>query len=301
MYEKIIENNEAFEVMLICTTAMSNTLTKAFSADAKKVISFVGAAYSLDDATIRQCAKVILGDLMALSLTNDRLALYRGRTENDTYTDIDALFDMKANVMAKFEMLPQQTPTVNAEWFNYSHYMAYNAIVRYGVLLQTATSGEVWPAMVSGVLTALGVGCKEDKGKAIERLKQCSLWGYTPAILLLAHVYELDGNEQKASDYKKIYDLCVQYMLLGKTELPKTEKVNDFVKETFAVISSVFYDVVLGFKEKNINYSFVEAISSPSLSFKEIMHYINNFQGSPDNWRDVTNPSFNVSKRKLGF
>ncbi len=301
MYEKIIENNEAFEVMLICTTAMSNALSKAFTADAKKVVSFVGAAYSLDDATIRQCAKVILGDLMSLSLTNDRLAMYRGRGAENTYEDVDALFDMKANVMSKFERLPQQTPTLNAEWFNYSHYMAYNAIIRYDVLLQTATTGEVWPAMVSGVLTALGIGCEEDKGKAIERLKQCAMWGYTPAILLLSHVYALNGDDQSAADFKRIYTLCKKYMLLGKTELPKNEEANTFVKETFAVISSIFYDVVLGYCRPNINYSFVEAISSPSLSFTDIMHYINNFQGSQDNWRDVTNPSFTVSKRKLGF
>ena len=95
MYEKIIENNEAFEVMLICTTAMANNLTPAFSEDAKRVVEFIGKAYSLDDATTALCSSVILGELMSLSLTNDRLALYRGRSAGDPQTELDPLFDMK--------------------------------------------------------------------------------------------------------------------------------------------------------------------------------------------------------------
>ncbi|MBO7390531.1 MAG: hypothetical protein J6U39_03700 [Clostridia bacterium] len=301
MYEKIIENNEAFEVMLICTTAMSNATSPAFEADARKVISFVGEAYSMDPATLALCEDVILGDLMALSLTNDRLALYRGRSMSGSYSEIDPLFDMKANVMAKFSHLPEQTRTLNVEWFNYSHYMAYHPVVRYSTLLQTATTGEVWPAMTVGVLTALGIGCERNYLYAIERLKQCAYWGYTPALLLLSHTYELNGDVEKAVDFKTIHDLCRRYMLLGKTELPETESVNTFVKETFSVIASIFYDVVRGYDLPNINYSFVEAITSPALTFSEVMHFINNYQRTSANWRDVTNPSNDSRKRTVGF
>ena len=301
MYEKIIQNNEAFDMMLICTTAMSNSLSPAFEEDARKVIRFIGEAYSLDRPIIELCADVILGDLMALSLTADRFALYRGRSESSTYTDIDALFDMKANVMAKLEKLSEQTPSLNAAWFGYAHYMAYNPLIRYSILLQTAMTGEVWAAMTVGVLNALGIGCEQSYPSAIERLKQCAYWGHGPALLLLAHACALSGDSQKSEDYKAVADLCRRYMALGKTEIPEDEPVNTFVKETFALIASIYYDVVLGYKLPNINYSFIEAITSPKLSFLDAMHYINNFYGSRSNWRDVTNPPFNTTPKKLGF
>ena len=106
---------------------------------------------------------------------------------------------------------------------------------------------------------------------------------------------------EKAVDFKTIHDLCRRYMLLGKTELPETESVNTFVKETFSVIASIFYDVVRGYDLPNINYSFVEAITSPALTFSEVMHFINNYQRTSANWRDVTNPSNDSRKRTVGF
>ena len=301
MYEKIIQNNEAFDMMLICTTAMSNSLSPAFIEDAKKVIDFIGEAYSLEKPIIELCADVILGDLMALSLTADRLALYRSRSSDSIYSDLDALFDMKANVIAKLEKLPEETPTLNAAWFGYAHYMAYNPLIRYSILLQTAMTGEIWSAMTVGILTALGIGCKQSYSDAIERLKQCAFWGHSPALLLLAHAYSLNDELQKAADYTAVADLCRRYMALGKTELPENEPANTFVKETFAVISSIYYDVVLGYKLPNINFSFIEAITSPKLSFREVMHFINNFNGARANWRDVTNPSYDNTPKKLGF
>ena len=298
MYENIIQNSEAFQMMLVSTVMTGNTLSFAFERDAGQIIDFIGEAYALSQEIVSECKKVILGDLMALSLKGDRLALHKMRKNKMDLGEMNILFDMKSQAMALVERINEERRAINPEWFDYSHYMVYNPLLRYDVMKQTASTGELFSNRLVGIYSAIGIGCEKNNQAAIERFLQCGLWGDIPSIKLLAYVYGISGNDALAKDYSEVARLLSEYMMSGKTELPQGVAANEFVSKQFAKISSIYYDVVSGCNAPNLNFSFIEAICSPQLSHQDIMGYINDYARTA--WKEVTNPS-TKPRPKLGF
>ncbi len=299
--EAIFENYEAFYNMVLSTTIMSNAPTPEFIADSTAIIEFIGKAYKLSDEFIEYANSLILDKLITLGLTVDQQAVYASRQYGETYTDEDVLFDIKGDVLTKIQSIAENAnPEVNPNWFDYSHYKTYRASVRFAKINTTSASGNLIATRQAGILKILGIGCEKNVKEGIVRLTQCALWGDIPAMYLLAYAYDLDGNVEKARIMSELAEISNQYLKMGFTVLPKEvkDKYSEEAVSYYVYISTIKQDIVYAYDKKNIDFSFIEAVTSDELDYFDRMGFINNYERK--DWKDVTNSAVKPL-RKLGF
>lgn len=149
-------------------------------------------------------------------------------------------------------------------------------------------------------MNALGIGCEANYAHAIARLTQCAYWGDIPSMNYLSFIYSLQGDEKKAKLWKEIVSLCQEYLRRGVTVIPATEAKTHSTEavEVYACISSILQDIVYGLNHPTINFSFVEAVTTPSLTFYDRMSIINSYEQKT--WKEVTNSS-KKPRKSIGF
>ncbi|MBQ3572000.1 MAG: hypothetical protein IJA15_04140 [Clostridia bacterium] len=301
MLNHLFENYEAFYTMLTSTMVTSNRPSGTFNEDCNAMIDFIGSAYALSEEAIKSCKECIYVSLAPISLVVDKKAIFSNRQYTEYLSDVDVLNDIKCSVISFLERLSKSNaPSINPDWFDYNHYFSYNARVRYEELKVAASGGNVVINRHIGLLLALGIGVERDLEESATRLKRCVLWGDIPSIKLLAKVYELQGKKEIASTVKEIAQLAEKYLHAGYTVIPEeiASKYSQQAVNYYSIISSVLQDVVYAFNKQNIDFSFVEAISSEGLDYYKRMYYVNNYQRTE--WKDVTNSAYNPAK-KIGF
>ena len=301
MKEKIFENYEAFYNMVLCTTILSNSKTEAVLKDSKSIIELIGRAYRLDESLIEDCRSTILDSLITLGLTTDQMAIYSSREFGNEYTDMDTLFDIKGDVLTKLQSIGENKKSdANPTWFDYSHYKTYQANVRFSKINATAASGNLIAVRQVGIMKALGIGCEKDVDNAIKRLVQCVFWGDVPSMYLLSYIYKTIGNNEKSDLFYSLADLCNKYLSMGYTVLPDdvAKLYSDEVKTYYIYISSIKQDIIYALDVKDIDYSFLEVITSNNVDYSKKMNYINNYK--ENKWKDVTNSAF-ANTKKVGF
>ncbi len=301
MTGKIFENYGAFYNMVLSTTIMSNSPTKEYEKDAKKIIDFIGKAYKLNGEFIEYCTSLILNELSSLALTTDQEAVYSSRKYGDVYGEKDVLFDIKGDVLSKLQNIGEQkNPEINASWFDYSHYKTYQANVRFSKIKSASASGNIIATRQVGILKILGIGCKKDSVEAIRSFKNCAFWGNIPAMFYLAYTYDKIGDKKQSKIFYELADLCRKYLKAGYTVLPSDakQKYSEEARTYYVYISTIKQDVVYAYNKPNIDLSFIEAITSSSLDYFARMNYINNYDRKE--WKNVTNSSEKPS-RELGF
>lgn len=301
MIKKVFDNYEAFYNMVLSTTIMSNAPSVEYEEDAKKIIEFIGDAYGLDKDFIAYCSDVILGDLARLGRTIDQLAVYSDRAYGDCYTQNDALFDIKGDVLATLQRIGgKEDYNINEGWFDYSHYKTYQAQVRYKKIEITASSGNLIATRQVGLLKALGIGCEKDCERAIWRLTQCAYWGDITAMKYLAYINKQIGNDEQYKLWWEIDQLSEEFLRAGITVIPTSHKdiYSEKAQAIYVYVSSIAQDVIHALNKTNIDFSFIEAITSPTLDYHQKIFYINNY--SYMGWKEVTNSSAKP-KRTIGF
>ena len=300
--DALLKNYEPFYNMVLSTTIMSNTNTRQFKNDANKIISFIGKAYKFDEEFIMTCQNVILDELDSLSLTTDQAAVYSNRKYGEPYSDKDALFDIKGDVLSKLHNLvdTKENPEVNPSWFDYSHYKTYYPEVRFAKIRTTSVSGNLIATRQVGILEILGIGCTKDIDAGIKRLIQCVYWGDIPSMYYLAYSFQLNNNTEKSNLFYEIAELADKYLKEGITILPTDikEKYSEESCMYFALISSIIQDIIYAEHKISIDFSFVEAVSSNDLDYYKKMYFINNYKNKE--WKFETNSS-EKPKNKLGF
>ncbi len=301
MTKRMLENYDTFYNMVMSTTIMSNAITESFRKDARVIIDFIGRAYNMSDDFIDNAADVILNDLISLGLTADQQAVYSGRTYGEEYTDKDVLFDIKGDVLNTLHSLSQDNSlSINASWFDYSHYKTYQAHVRYAKIHIAGASGHVIPARQVGILKVLGIGCDKNLQEGAKRLLQCALWGDMPSIYYLAYTYSLMGLMDKSKVFYELAELAQKYLLIGCTVIDDEDKerYSEEARNYYVFISSIKQDIINAYNKKNIDFSFIEALTSDTLDYFKRMDFINNYDKK--HWKEITNSSERPSK-KIGF
>lgn len=298
MIEQIFENYEAFRCMVTSVTLLSNTHSKKLCDDGKKIIEFIGNAYGFDGELISECQSLILDKLCEIALISDAKAFYNTESDADETTN-SVLFEIKGNVLEEIYHLGYR-PGKDMRPFDYSHYVAYEPHVRFCVIQAQSISGNILATRQVGIMKMLGIGCEQSVDDAISRLFQCTLWGDIPSMYLLATCYDAQDKDDKSHVFFQLAELCTRYLKTGVTVLPQAEKewVCEEAITYYAYISTILQDVILAYKAENIDFSFVEAITSDSLDYFRRMNYINNYERKE--WKNVTNSAVQPSK-KIGF
>lgn len=289
----------ALYTMLISTSLLSNTRTEAFFSDSREVISFIAKAYGLNDSELEYCINAIEG-ASEVNLIADQLAVFSTRGGDEELSDSDILMDLKGEVLLLYNRFSKgDVPYVNPVWFDYNRYIPYKPEIRYYEINIASATGDIIITREAGLMKALGLGCDRDYTEAERRFKQCLYWGDNASAHLLAYLYKLLGNEDKARFFGEVADLCDKYLNSGITIVPEEIRAN-YSEEActeFAYISSIKLDIVYPYKRNEIDFSFVEAFLSDELDFYQKMRFINNYEKKE--WREVTNSS--TRPVKLGF
>ncbi len=299
--EEIFKHYEAFYNMVLSTTIMSNATTAEFEKDADTIIRFIGTAYKLEDALVEECKSIILDDLSTLGLTTDQQAMYGVRSFGDSFSARDVLFDIKGDVLTKLQRLTQTLNLeINPGWFDYSHYKTYQAEVRFAKIRTTAAAGELVATRQVGVLQALGIGCARDLDEAIHRLTQCVVWGDIPSMYYLANVYRLAKDKARSKICYELAELSEKYLKSGYTVLPEdaVRSYSEEAKRYYAYIATIKQDIIYAYNVFNLDFSFIEAITTPTLEHFKRMEYIDHYDMKE--WKDVTNTSEKPTG-KFGF
>ena len=290
--EEIFKHYEAFYNMVLSTTIMSNSPTAEFEKDADKIIKFIGDAYKLEDALVEECKGIILGDLATLGLSTDQQAVYGMRSFGDSFSARDVLFDIKSDVLTKLQRLSEtRNLEINPGWFDYSHYKTYQAEVRFAKILTTAAAGELIATRQVGVLQALGIGCDKDLAAATHRLTQCVVWGDIPSMYYLANVYRLAKDKARSKICYELAELAEKYLKSGYTVLPDDTALlySEDAKRYYAYIATIKQDIIYAYNIFKLDFSFIEAITTPTLDHFKRMEYIDHYDKKE--WKEVTNTS----------
>ena len=148
-------------------------------------------------------------------------------------------------------------------------------------------------------MQALGIGCEKNAGNAIRRLKQCAMWGDICSMRLLAKLHAGEGERERAETAAELADLCSVYLKEGITVLPDAvqKKEKKEAVELYNCVSTIYYDLVMRGRLRNIDLSFVEALLHTK-SYSKRMEHINNYK--QELWKDETNPGAKISA-PIGF
>ena len=299
MIEKIYKNYEAFSTMIVSTAMLSNVSSEEFDADGGRIIEFIGKAYHLDDELIKECKRLILDELVTISIQDDAASYINSKSYDYEPEEFDALLQMKCDALAVIRNVADtKDNNLNPAWFDYEHYKPYFPMVRFEELSISVSTGNIAANRTLAIMQALGIGCEKDYKTAELRLGQCVLWADYPSIHLLAYLYQLDKKEKEAKLYEGLAE--TSYLIKeGRTLFPKEleEKYGLDVKQLFVMVASIKQDIIINAQRLNIDYSFVEVMMLPDLDFYKKLRYINEYH--TQQWKEVTNPSTNP--KGMGF
>ena len=301
MINDFFDNYEPFYLMVLSSAIMSNAKTKELEQDASKIIDLIGKAYRLNSPFIEECKQIIMEQLSLLSLTTEQEAIYNNLKNEESCSEADILFDIKNDVLRKVQSLCSHEDTgVNTGWFDYSHYIPYNAKIRYKKINMTSASGNLIATRQAGLMKMLGIGCSKNPQEAIKRFFQCVYWGDIPSAYLLAYAYQQTGNRKQSETYYELAELESVYLNTGCTVLPQEVKslYSEEAKTNYIYVATIKQDIVYAYNKFNIDFSFLEAIFLDSLDFFDRMRYINNYDKKE--WKDITNSS-NKPASHIGF
>lgn len=306
--EEIIAHGEVFYDMLLCTTILSNMKDALFEKDSEQIIQFIGESYKMKKGFIEECKKIINGELSKLALLSDQMALHGVRGNSGAVAD-DVLFDIKGEALRELhDLVDKKNIFTRTEWFTYDHYIPYCPSFRFKQIRKASRSGNVVATRQIGIMLALGIGCEQNLDEAKLRFLQCVLWGDITSMNILAYINEKYAKDKKPETAKMFYEvaeLSERYLFSGRTVLSEADKTRaDKTKysqaacEYYVYISTILQDVIIAHEKPNIDFSFVEAITSNTLDFYKRMEYIDRYEEKE--WKKVTN-TFEKPKRKFGF
>ena len=300
MIKTIHENYPAFYNMLIATTLLGNKSSSDYDRDAGKIIEFIGKAFFFDEEIIKYCQKMILDELVTISVKEDVNAFINSHNYDTEPEENDSLLMMKCDAINVVESLGEvKNVHLNPDWFNYTHYKSYYPLVRYRQLALAASTGNPIANKATALMLYLGIGVqktKENRESAIYKLQQCLMWGDSSAAYYLRYIFASEGKEQEAAIYADLMKL-IPYLEEGRTVLPeeKQKEISEEALKLFNIISSIKQDIVINEQRVYIDYSFVEVILMEKIDYYRKLKFINEYR--QQEWKEASNSSV----KKIGI
>ena len=299
MNEKVFENYNAFYTMVQVTVGLSNSLTDEADEDQKKVIALIAEAYGVDKKVAASFEKTIIDDLASIGTESDINAFYSLCEQGKVKHEEEALLRIKCEAIRSFQMAVSRKPYgVHPEWFSFLRRTTYFPTLRFAEISAAACSGLLVCNRIAAIMSYLGIGTQKNVEGAMQRLRQCVLWGDEPSAYLLAKIYEKEGNEH-AKAYADLIKI-MPYLAEGYTVLPEkaSKDIAEEAKQLFALIASIRQDIIRECERHEIDYSFVEIMMMESIDYYKKLEYINTYKEGK--WKDASNPAKDPNKT-IGF
>ena len=299
MNEKVFENYNAFYTMVQVAVGLSNSLTDEADEDQKKAVDLIAEAYGINKKVAAAFEKTIIDDLAAIGTESDINAFYALCEQGKVSPDQEALLRIKCEAIRSFQMAVSRKPYgVHPEWFSYQRRSTYFPTLRFAEISAAACSGLLVCNRIAAIMSYLGIGTEKNAEGAMQRLRQCVLWGDEPSVYLLAKIYEKENNGHAKAyvDLSKI----VSYLAEGYTVLPEKagKDIAEEAKQLFALIASIRQDIIRECDRHEIDYSFVEIMMMDNINYYKKLEYINTYREGK--WKDASNPAKDPNK-SIGF
>lgn len=294
------ENYLSVSDMLLTVTMLSNKFDENLDRDASLVVDFIGKSFDLTDEDIKECFKLVTDDLSMIS-TNSDVEAFNKVCNLEELKDVKEYLSLKCDAITKMTDIATQFRGYNSigSYFDYTYLREYYPNNRFKELEKTASYGNVDVYRIVAILLALGIGCKKDVNGAIYRLKQCAYWGDINSLFYLSYLYRLDNDSESEKLFSNLASLK-DLILEGRTSLPSnlSESYDEETRDNFKLITLIRQEIVLGLRQDNINFPFLEVIFKDDIDYYKKIGCINNYQR--DSWKEILNSSSNPYK-KMGF
>ena len=289
--------------MVLLTTLLSNVTDEKFDEDAKKIVDVIGQAYELSEDIVIECKRLITEELVVIPRNKDRQKFIdkQGVSSGNNY--LNSLLSIKCDVIYAIRELNSRIgASLDGDWFDYSHYHAYDPQLRYSQIRKAAVTGDLIVNKMIALMHYIGLGTKKDEPLAVTSFKQCMIWGDMFSVNMLKNIYR-NKNQKKYEVYKDLSTLD-KYLDNGVTVLPDevANTIDPKAKEIYAYIASIKQDIILPLNRNRIDFSFVEVILLDSIPYRKKMNYINNYSNPnlTNEWKDITNASAG-KEAQIGF
>lgn len=300
--DKFLDNIEMTKQIILYTTLLSNNASEAWEADVKKIIDFICDSYQ--DESKKDYYKLICYDLSNLSSEREYKLLFNKEQYDKNFSDLDVYYDIKGKAIVNIEQLSCRMEKMNLGLytsFKYDNVNPYNPVERRDALLEASRYGDVELTVMAGLIHAIGIGGKAKLKTARLRFLQAAYWGYFPAFRYAAQISRMLDDSANEKLYNELYHACYRFMTEGITIIP-AEYRNEFSPEAanlFALVASLYFDVVILFRLDSINFSFIEVMLLDGISLAEKMRYVNHY--NEFKWKDATNGIKSTPLNKFGF
>ncbi len=290
----IYDNFETFHTMCLSTSLMSTYNCKEFDSDAHKIIAFIGEAFELEQETINQFEKCILGDMMNIGLITDYQAISSTELLSDNDKENIELYEIKGRILEEIAVDEAQNYNisdmrianqikVNMKYEYFHH--PYNAKLRLWHLNRLVKNGNIDITRQIAVLYALGIGCNIDFKRAEENLLKCILWGDKISSVLIDKLYQKTGKTN--SGYKSIFS----------DDQP--EDISDTKVSEYWQLRKLLNAYIIAPKKNSlINNELANILISNELSYQNKVEKILNF--NEKTWRNAY-LMMNNKENRIGF
>ena len=287
---QLLEHYNAFEQMVLHTTMLANNPVPMALRDSTAIIRFIADAFGWQEELTVKAVFVLTEELTDMNVLSDRSALYLLNTTPGEKAKLDedkfVLYDVKAKAIKRLADMGQNYLGSMGNPFDYDHLNEYNPYMRFHEMVELASLGNLLACRMVGIMLALGIGVQQDLPAAVVRFRQATYWGDLPSTYYLA-LCLVRLKDDDADVAVSLRDLMARNLRSCVTMLPEEEKTDRSAVSLFQLISSIRQDIVNGKRHEPIDYSFVEVMMLPNLSYARKMEYVNLYPGG--DWREETN------------
>lgn len=267
---------DPFYLMTLSTALLNPVCIDDCQNDACKIINFIAQAYDIPSKIRDEFCNLILGDMQKIGLIGDYTAL--ANIEMLDYNDYENLFfyEIKGRAIEAVNA-SSLAPYPNAksaiikayEKMNYDmfHHI-YDSMFRFKQIEKQANYGDVNSTRQIGIMYYLGIGCEQNSNNAILYLKRSMLWGDIASTALINQIYK-NEKDNRADDYKNLFDIETNYLPKGITIIPDYECATENVQNLFTLISMINQYLVTQSGIDKINIPFTNVINNRKISFDE--------------------------------
>lgn len=241
--EELLEQYEAFSLMLRSTAMLGTQSSHRFDRDAQSIIDLLGQVYGWRQELTDAAADLILGELMRLGLLSDFQALASAELLEQSVKDHLILYQLKG--MALEETARSQLAVdgqhgdrsareLKSSTGGQTFHHVYEPTVRYTRLQAGADNGEPLATLETALLRLLGIGCERDLSYAQLLLERSLLWGAREAAKVLGFLWAREGDPAMVSFFQAVHDY-----LSTPSRLPEDPKAAEYCILIAAVRSTV--------------------------------------------------------------
>lgn len=302
LLEELLDNNEAFYLMIRSVAMLGSENSELLDRDAQRLIGFIGAVFSWKRELVDAAINLILGDMMRIALIADYRALASIEMLDKTTAEHLVLYELKGRAIEEVYCIETENYSFSEQQIikearnqmcYHSFHHIYDPRIKYSKIKKRADHGEMLCTLQEAFMLILGIGCQRDISHAQRLLERLLIWGEKTAGTVLAFLWEQEQDQEMALYYRSIVDKLNRGDAFPDHLFDKSTG-NDPSSELCYIIAAIQSIIIRSTTKKEIDILFADTINQESLSFVEKISLIRQYKDN--DWL-----AYCCTRTKLGF